>query len=60
MHHRARVIDVVERYAYRPAWALVQSVAHAAHRLQLGLFHAHLAYILIAVLAVTGAITFFN
>ncbi len=60
LHRQARVIDVVERYAYLPVWALVQSVARAAQRLQSGRLDAYLAYMLIAVLAVISVITFWN
>ncbi|MBS4726852.1 NADH/ubiquinone/plastoquinone (complex I) [Mycobacterium sp. SM1] len=50
--YRVEVVDLVERYFYRPLAAAVLLVSRSARRLQSGRLDAYLTYLLIAVLAV--------
>ncbi|MDI3314320.1 MAG: hypothetical protein QJR12_08585 [Mycobacterium sp.] len=50
--YRVDVVDLVERYFYRPLVAALLCVSRSARRLQSGRLDAYLAYLLIAVLAV--------
>jgi hydrogenase-4 component B len=54
--YRVEVVEVVDRYLYRPAVAALLAVARAARRLQSGRLDAYMAYMLIAVLAVLAVI----
>ena len=54
--YRVGVVDLVERYFYRPLTAAVLYVSRAARRLQSGRLDAYMAYILIAVLAVLAVV----
>ncbi|MFC7752278.1 proton-conducting transporter transmembrane domain-containing protein [Tsukamurella soli] len=49
---RVRVVEVVERYLYRPAIAVVLRAAGTARRMQSGRLDAYMAYMLVALLAV--------
>jgi hypothetical protein len=51
------VVDVVERYAYRPAARAFRAVVHAAKRLQSGRLDAYMAYMLIALVALIALVT---
>ena len=51
------VVDVVERYLYRPLIPLGRHIVHAAQRLQSGRLDAYMAYMLIALLAVLAVVT---
>lgn len=51
------VIDVVERYLYRPLFPAVHAVVHTARKLQSGRLDAYMTYMLIAVLAVVAVVT---
>ncbi|MGN6445714.1 proton-conducting transporter transmembrane domain-containing protein [Amnibacterium sp.] len=50
------VVDVVERFLYRPLIPAAQAVVRAAKRLQSGRLDAYVAYMLIAVLAVIAVV----
>lgn len=50
------MVDVVERYFYRPLAAGVLSVSRAAPRLQSGRLAAYMGYMLLAVLAVLAVV----
>ena len=54
--YRVGVVDLVERYFYRPLTAAVLYVSRAARRLQSGRLDAYMAYMLIAVLAVLAVV----
>lgn len=54
--YRVEVVEVVDRYLYRPAIAALLAVARAAKRLQSGRLDAYMAYMLLAVLAVLAVI----
>jgi formate hydrogenlyase subunit 3/multisubunit Na+/H+ antiporter MnhD subunit len=54
--YRVDVIDLVERYFYRPLIAGVLVVSRKARRLQSGRLDAYMAYMLIAVLAVLAVV----
>ncbi|KAA8958472.1 proton-conducting transporter membrane subunit [Mycobacterium sp.] len=54
--YRVAVVDLVERYFYRPAAAGVLSIARSARRLQSGRLDVYIAYMLIAVLAVLAVV----
>ena len=54
--YRVDVVDVVERFFYRPLSKGVLRVARAALRLQSGRLDAYMAYMLIAVLAVLAVV----
>jgi hydrogenase-4 component B len=56
MTYRVAVVDVVERYFYRPLAAAVLSIARSARRLQSGRLDAYMAYMLITVLAVLAVV----
>jgi len=51
------VVDVVERYLYRPLIPAGRRIVHAAQRLQSGRLDAYMAYMLIAVLAILAVVT---
>ena len=50
------MVDVVERFFYRPLITAVLRVARVALRLQSGRLDAYMAYMLIAVLAVLAVV----
>lgn len=54
--YRVEVVEVVDRYLYRPAIAALLAVARVAKRLQSGRLDVYMAYMLIAVLAVLAVI----
>jgi hydrogenase-4 component B len=54
--YRVDVVDLVERYFYRPLTAGVLFVSRSARRLQSGRLDAYMAYMLIAVLAVLAVV----
>ncbi len=54
--YRVDVVDVVERFLYRPLYKGVLRVAREALRLQSGRLDAYMAYMLIAVLAVLAVV----
>lgn len=54
--YRVDVVDLVERYFYRPLVGAVLFVSRSARRLQSGRLDAYLAYMLIAVLAVLAVV----
>lgn len=54
--YRVEVVEVFDRYLYRPAIAALLAVARAAKRLQSGRLDAYMAYMLLAVLAVLAVI----
>lgn len=54
--YRVQVVDVVERYFYRPLAAAVMLLSRLARRLQSGRLDAYMAYMLIAVLAVLAVV----
>jgi len=51
------VVDVVERYLYRPMVPVFWALVHAAKRLQSGRLDAYMAYMLIALLAIVAVVT---
>jgi hypothetical protein len=51
------VVDVVERYLYRPLIPLGRYVVRTAKRLQSGRLDAYIGYMLVAVLAVLAVVT---
>ena len=51
------VVDIVERYLYRPLLPAGRAIVNAAQRLQSGRLDAYMAYMLIAVLAVLAVVT---
>lgn len=55
--YRVDVVDLVERYFYRPLIVAVLFVSRSARRLQSGRLDAYMAYMLIAVLAVVAVVT---
>ena len=55
--YRVEVVDVVERFFYRPLAIGVLAVSRAARRLQSRRLDAYTAYMLIAVLAVPAVVT---
>jgi hydrogenase-4 component B len=50
------VVDIVERFLYRPLIPAARAVVHAAKRLQSGRLDAYMAYMLIALLAVIAVV----
>ena len=54
--YRVGVVDLVERYFYRPLAVGVLSVSRLARRLQSGRLDSYMAYMLIAVLAVLAVV----
>lgn len=54
--YRVEVVEVVDRYLYRPAIAALLAVARAAKRMQSGRLDAYMAYMLLAVLAVLAVV----
>lgn len=54
--YRIDVVDVVERYFYRPLTRGVLGVSRTAKKLQSGRLDAYMAYMLIAVLAVLAVV----
>ncbi|WP_067967741.1 proton-conducting transporter transmembrane domain-containing protein [Mycolicibacter icosiumassiliensis] len=54
--YRVDVVDVVERFFYRPLTRALLFVSRAARRLQSGRLDAYMAYMLIAVLAVLAVV----
>ncbi|WP_343710327.1 proton-conducting transporter membrane subunit [Mycobacterium sp.] len=54
--YRVAVVDLVERYFYRPLAAGVLFLSRSARRLQSGRLDAYMAYMLIAVLAVLAVV----
>ena len=54
--YRVDVVDVVERFLYRPLYKGVLPVAREALRLQSGRLDVYMAYMLIAVLAVLAVV----
>ncbi|MEB4211217.1 proton-conducting transporter membrane subunit [Mycobacterium sp. 94-17] len=54
--YRIDVVDVVERYFYRPLSRGVLAVSRSAKKLQSGRLDAYMAYMLIAVLAVLAVV----
>lgn len=54
--YRVDVVDLVERYFYRPLTSAVLFVSRSARRLQSGRLDAYMAYMLIAVLAVLAVV----
>lgn len=57
LSYRVDVVEVVERFLYRPLVLLLYLVVRAAKRLQSGRLDAYLLYMLIAVLAVLAVAT---
>ncbi len=51
------VVDIVERYLYRPLIPAMRTVVVAAKRLQSGRLDAYMAYMLVAVVAVIAVVT---
>ncbi|MFC4242892.1 proton-conducting transporter membrane subunit [Gryllotalpicola reticulitermitis] len=51
------VVDIIERYLYRPLIPAARRIVHAAQRLQSGRLDAYMAYMLIAVLAILAVVT---
>ncbi|WP_026940165.1 proton-conducting transporter membrane subunit [Humibacter albus] len=51
------VVDVVERYLYRPLIPLGMRIVRTAQRLQSGRLDAYIAYMLIALLAILAVVT---
>lgn len=51
------VVEVVERFLYRPLLAPFQALVHAAKRLQNGKLEAYVGYMLIAFIAVLAVVT---
>lgn len=54
--YRVQVVDVIERFLYRPLGAGVLALSRAARRLQNGRLDAYMAYMLVAVLAVLAVV----
>ncbi len=54
--YRVEVVEVFDRYLYRPGLAALLTVARVAKRLQSGRLDAYMAYMLIAVLAVLAVV----
>jgi formate hydrogenlyase subunit 3/multisubunit Na+/H+ antiporter MnhD subunit len=54
--YRVDVVEVVERYLYRPAYALVRSVARLVTRVQSGRLDAYLAYLLLVLIGVIAVV----
>ena len=54
--YRVEVVEIVERYLYRPAIVALLAVSRTAKRLQSGRLDAYMTYMLIAVLAVLAVI----
>jgi hydrogenase-4 component B len=54
--YRVEVVEVFDRYLYRPAVAALLRVARLAKRLQSGRLDAYMAYMLIAVVAVLAVV----
>jgi hydrogenase-4 component B len=54
--YRVDVVDIVERYFYRPLIIALMAVSRAARRLQSGRLDAYMTYMLIAVLAVLAVV----
>ncbi len=54
--YRVDVVDLVERYFYRPLITALLAVSRTARRLQSGRLDAYLTYMLIAVLAVLAVV----
>jgi hydrogenase-4 component B len=54
--YRVEVVEVVDRYLYRPAVAALLTTARRAKRLQSGRLDAYMAYMLVAVLAVLAVV----
>jgi hydrogenase-4 component B len=54
--YRADVVDLIERYFYRPLIAAVRAASRMARRLQSGRLDAYMTYMLIAVLAVLAVV----
>jgi len=54
--YRVDVVEVVERFLYRPAATAVMTVSRVARRLQSGRLDAYMAYMLIAVVAVLAVV----
>jgi len=54
--YRVEVVEIVDRYLFRPAIAALLAAARAAKRLQSGRLDAYMAYLLLAVLAVLAVI----
>ena len=54
--YQVEVVEVFDRYLYRPALAALLAVARVAKRLQSGRLDAYMAYMLIAVLAVLAVV----
>jgi hydrogenase-4 component B len=57
LRYDSDVVEVVESWLYRPASRLFATVVRAAKRLQSGRLDAYLLYMLIALVAVTAAVT---
>jgi formate hydrogenlyase subunit 3/multisubunit Na+/H+ antiporter MnhD subunit len=51
------VVDIVERYFYRPLIPAMRAIVAAAKRLQSGRLDAYMAYMLVAVVAVIAVVT---
>jgi hypothetical protein len=54
--YRVEVVEIFDRYLYRPAVAALLAVARVAKKLQSGRLDAYMAYMLIAVLAVLAVV----
>lgn len=54
--YQVEVVEVLDRYLYRPAVAALLAAARVAKRLQSGRLDAYMAYMLIAVLAVLAVV----
>ncbi|MFC6706561.1 proton-conducting transporter membrane subunit [Flexivirga alba] len=52
------VVEIVERYAYAPAWRVLMRAVHQAQRLQSGRLDAYLTYMLLTVVAAISVVTF--
>jgi formate hydrogenlyase subunit 3/multisubunit Na+/H+ antiporter MnhD subunit len=50
------VVEIVERYLYRPAYTVLQTAARLATKLQSGRLDAYMAYMLLVLLAVVAVV----
>lgn len=55
--YRVDVVEVVERYLYRPAAGVLLTLSRVSRRLQSGRLDAYMAYMLIALIAVLAVVT---
>lgn len=55
--YRVDVVEVVERYVYRPAAGVLLALSRVSRRLQSGRLDAYMAYMLIVLIAVLAVVT---